>query len=482
MNNNINQIDNKKIWIKFAIMILLTVGIGCLPPFGNITPMGMKILGVFVGTLFGWLTVDFIIASMVGLMFLGLTGYGSIQSVFNAGFGDTTVVQMSMSFFLVAFLNYVDLTGALAGWLLTRKFSEGKPWLLIGVIFVVAFIIGAVNAFASMLLLWSVMYKVTEKVGIEKKSQLIAYILVGIVFFAGNGGYLFPWKGGSIMFSGTVLEAIGVIPQTEWYFALIFSHIAFLILFLIMGKVLRLDVSPLKNENIFGDLKGQKWTRQQKIGLCLYTFVIVFLTIPDFLPDSALKATWRSFGIIGATVIVLAAGYIISVDGKRLLDNPAQACKDGMMWDIFFMIAATMPIGAALRSEDAGIISTVVPVVMNMMGDMSWVMFIIVTAIVLGLLTQVSHNLIIAMVIFPVFSKICLDMGGDPVLWFFVNFWAIMAAYTTPAASGYAAVMHGNKDWISSKQAYGFGFSTLVVSWLGSFLFLIPIWLLLFSK
>ena len=38
--------------LKFIVMIVLTIGIGMLPPFGGITPMGMKILGVFIGKLF----------------------------------------------------------------------------------------------------------------------------------------------------------------------------------------------------------------------------------------------------------------------------------------------------------------------------------------------------------------------------------------------------------------------------------------------
>lgn len=473
--------SNTKIWIHFCIMVALIVIIGQLPCFGSVTPMGMKILGVFIGTLYGWLTIDFIISSIVGMLFLGLSGYGTVQEVFCAGFSDSTVVMMTMSFFLVAFLNHVDLTGALAGWLLTRKFSEGKPWLIITMVFAIAFILGAISSFASMLLLWAVMYKVADKLDLKKRSLIMAYILCGIVFFAGNGGYLFPFKGGSIMFSGTIKEVAGTIPNLEWYFAVIWSHLAFLILYVFMGRfVLRLHAEAFRRPDVFKELKGQKWTKQQKWGLYANIFLIIFLTVPDFLPASSLKTVWSSFGIIGATVIILAAGYLISVDGERLLKNPIEACKDGMMWDVFFMIAATMPIGAALRADEAGIMSTVVPFIMGLTGDMSWIVFTVICAIVLGLLTQVSHNLIIAMVIFPTFSGICVNMGGDPILWFFVNFWAIMAAYTTPAGSGFSAVMHGNTEWLTTKQAYGLGFSTLVVTWIGSFVFLIPAWLLLF--
>lgn len=49
---------NLKYYIKLAVYLLITFGIGYLPPFGAITPFGMKILGVFVGTIYGWIVFE----------------------------------------------------------------------------------------------------------------------------------------------------------------------------------------------------------------------------------------------------------------------------------------------------------------------------------------------------------------------------------------------------------------------------------------
>lgn len=40
-----------KKYMHFAIMIFLTIGIGFINPVGQITEIGMKVLGVFVGVL-----------------------------------------------------------------------------------------------------------------------------------------------------------------------------------------------------------------------------------------------------------------------------------------------------------------------------------------------------------------------------------------------------------------------------------------------
>lgn len=474
--------DNMKIAIKVAIMLLVTFGVGYLPPFGDITPFGMKVLGAFLGTLFGWLTLDFIVSSFVGLLALGIAGWaGGISGTMAQGFSDSTVVLMVFSFILVAGLNKVDLTGALAAWLLTRKFAQGKPYVILAVIMAAAFLIGAVSSFASMLLLWNIMYKIADKVGLEKRSNLMAYMLTGIVLFAGNGGYLFPWKGGSIMFASP-LTGLGVtIPQVQWYSIVIVSTIAFIAFWILLAFVMRLDVSGFKNEDLFTEFEGFKWSKEQLWGLGMFAFVILFLTIPEFLPATPFVKLWKSIGIIGVTIIIVTVGYVVSVNGKRLFTNIAELCKEGMMWDVWIMIIATMPLSAAMKSADTGIITTAINFAMGLFGDMHWILFTIVCAVVTGLLTQVTHNIVIALVMFPPLAQMCINMGGSPILWWFVNFWAIVAAYTTPAASGYAAILHGNTEWLSPKQAYGFGFGTLVISWLGSFLVLIPFYLLFFN-
>ena len=44
---------SSKYWIHCAIMFIITFGIGALPPFGgDITPLGMDVLGVFLGVLY----------------------------------------------------------------------------------------------------------------------------------------------------------------------------------------------------------------------------------------------------------------------------------------------------------------------------------------------------------------------------------------------------------------------------------------------
>lgn len=466
--------------IKFIIMLALMIGIGMLPPFGDITPMGMKILGVFIGTLFGWMVLDFVVSSTVGLVFLGLSGYTTVLGAFQAGFSDMVVLNMIIGFAFAALLNEINLTGALASWLLSMRFVIGHPWRIIGLLFFSAWFVAAfADTLPAILVFWSIAYKISDEVGIKRRSKDIGYLIVGIIFFAAMGAYMFPFKPGVLAFSGGYTAVMGEIPQGKWYFGFIILSVLLMLFYLLMGKLVRVDEKKL-NVDLATFTARAEWGKKEKWGLVFMIFFILFMAIPGFLPTTIpLAVTWKGLGIIGTTVIVVAAAYLITVDGKPLIENPAKLWVSGVNWDLIFMIAATMPIGAAIRSDEGGIITTVLTWLESAIGGMNWILFTIICMVALGLLTQVSHNLIIAAVLFPVFAPMCAEMGGDPVLWFFINFFAINASFTTPAASGWSAMMHSNGEWISVKEAYGFGFSTLVVTWLAC-LVVIPLWTIVF--
>ena len=46
--------EDKKFYIVVAITALIMYGFGFLPTFGQVSPQGMKILGIFLGCIFAW--------------------------------------------------------------------------------------------------------------------------------------------------------------------------------------------------------------------------------------------------------------------------------------------------------------------------------------------------------------------------------------------------------------------------------------------
>lgn len=165
MSNSIAQEKNKNTayYIHSAIFIILLFTIGFLPPIGGITPLGMKVLGVFIGVIYGWIFVGFIWPSILGMIALSLTGYDTVVGVFGAAFGNNIVLQCFATFVFVATLDQCNLTTYIANWCVTRKICRGKPWVLTAFIFLASFLVLAVSTFMVVLLFYGTFFMASVK-------------------------------------------------------------------------------------------------------------------------------------------------------------------------------------------------------------------------------------------------------------------------------------------------------------------------------
>ncbi|MHC1745711.1 MAG: hypothetical protein AB9895_01045 [Negativicutes bacterium] len=68
---------NRRLYVlhPFFICVSIMFGFGFLAPVEPLTVMGMKIIGIFLGLLYGWMFVGLIWPSLIGLLALPLCGY-----------------------------------------------------------------------------------------------------------------------------------------------------------------------------------------------------------------------------------------------------------------------------------------------------------------------------------------------------------------------------------------------------------------------
>ena len=144
-------------FIHYVIMLIL-VACGWLLPAGEvITPMGMKAIGIFAGLIYGWIFIDLIWPSLLGLVLLSFTGYGSLTDVFGEGFGSEIVLLIIFFSVFTKWLEDIGLTNSIAQWMLSRKFLAGKPYLFLFVIFLVTYVVSAcVGIYATIFLIWGI--------------------------------------------------------------------------------------------------------------------------------------------------------------------------------------------------------------------------------------------------------------------------------------------------------------------------------------
>ena len=136
--------DRKRL-IHFIIMFVLTIGIGFLAPFGQITELGMKVLGIFTGVLYGWIFIDLIWPSIFGFVALGCVGLFTAQSAFAAGIGNVQTIMILMTMVFAGAMEEAGLTGFMADWALKRKIIRKNPWFLLIGIIVISYVMGVLG-------------------------------------------------------------------------------------------------------------------------------------------------------------------------------------------------------------------------------------------------------------------------------------------------------------------------------------------------
>lgn len=220
--------------LHVVIMLLLMVGGQFLPTIGTITPLGMKILGIFFGTVYGWSTLGMIWPSFISLTFLSTLPDTGAIATFKTGFGDRVTVAV---FFLLLFgelVTKVGLSKYIADWCVRRKFVQGKPFgLLIMFCFAGAVISACVNVFAAIILMLSVYYSFCKEVGLRLGDRYARYSLVAIIYVATMAGDIFPFMGTSVLVVG-IQERVLSMPVPYVQFAL--AQIALVI----MGSIIYL--------------------------------------------------------------------------------------------------------------------------------------------------------------------------------------------------------------------------------------------------
>ena len=236
--------------------------------------------------------------------------------------------------------------------------------------------------------------------------------------------------------------------------------------YLILLFIIRPDLSKFKNEeskDIFAKYRGVKMTWDQKWGFGFLVAYIVLLTLPNVLPDD-----WALLGVIGKLEGVLGTSIFLAVlatlirrkDGKTYYDL-AKGSTEHISWHVMWMIIATIPLANAFQADECGILPTVMGFLQPLLGNMNPILYAICCMILVGVVTQVVHNLVLAIVFVPIFCNMMISMGGNPFLVYILVYWGLNLSFTTPAASMNAVIMHGNEH-VDTKWAYGSGAIILV--------------------
>ncbi len=450
---------NTAYYINSIICVAIMCFFGLLPsPVETISPLGMRILGIFIGLIYGWIFVDLIWPSFLSFVMLGFTGLMTVNEAFIAGMGSVLYLQLFMLFLVAAYFDKCGLTTYIAEWFVSRKINVGRPWVFTFMLFLCVIVMSCtVGYVAGVLILWTIFYKVCAIYGFKKGDTYVGFIVGGLMYVGVMSTILFPFTSFGIIVQGLVRQGVGTdlaLPVGPWLFintlivfALIFAYMAF-------GKfILKIDLSVMKTDSDdFINLREKKMTHKQRVGF-IYLIIFMVMLMGGTIFPQPLKGIFANIGVLGTCVLCIV-GMVFIRDENGFNKITINDLKVGISWETLILMAATMPLATALESEEAGIVGTIVTWLTQTFAGYSQVVFLIAVIIIFGLLTQVVHNMVLLVIFTPVLCQTCVGLGISPWLFAILITLALQTAVATPAASCQAAMVFANTDWITTKQAY----------------------------
>ena len=189
---NLTPIKVIHILISLAIMVCFKF----VPAAEPLTPLGVEVIGIFLGMLYGWLIAnDSFWPSIFGLLFLGLSSYSTVPAVLRDGFGNSTVLLL---FFFFAFTNIISAAGIteyIARWIVSRKVVQGRPYLLTLMIFLaMCALVIMVSCAAATMVIFPLIKEICRLYGVKPGSKWASITLVGTICVGCSFYMLLPFK------------------------------------------------------------------------------------------------------------------------------------------------------------------------------------------------------------------------------------------------------------------------------------------------
>ncbi len=456
-------VDKKKdlFYVHVIITVLFMFGFGFLPAPEPVTPVGMKMVGVFLGLIYGWTFSGLAWPSLLAFVALSAQGCVPMKELLVAGFAnDTFLVLLFVSIF-AATLEQEGVSKYLANWCITRKILQGRPWLLLfGLLLASLLVSGFTNAMVAMLIVWSIFYNICRQIGVKPYEKFSTLIVLGVSIAAILGTCLFPFRTAVLVGIGAYQSLTG--NTIDFLSSMLFLIPVILVVLtaylLICRFVFRVDVTPLKTVNLdFLDAEDLVLTKRQKIVLAFLGIFIVLAVMPSVLPQEfILTQVLKNITTVGIVMFLLVIMLWMKVDQKPLIQFSVLA-KGGIMWDIMIIFAIVLPLSSLLMGDNTGVKAFLVNGLQPLFSGVSPLIFMIIVLAIPTVLTNFANNMVVGIIFLQLICTLAgpLGVSAEPLVLSLMV--CSNLAFLTPAASAPAAMLFGNTEWIKPKDVYIMG-------------------------
>ena len=442
-------------YVHIAITLLLMFGFGYLPTFSTLTPVGMKLLGVFLGVVYGYSTCEVIWPSLFAFIAFGLSGYVDMNAGIASMMGGSTVFQIITQYFTAGAIVIYGFGKWFVRWSLSQKLFKGKPlfytWCFMFIFMWTSIVISQIPM---ALLLYAVWSDIADSCGYEKNSTLRYYGFGGILLSLMMGGAMIPYKSWMLGLANTWAQVTGGAINLGFMFLItaICGTIIITAYVFLGAKLFKVDFSIMEGFDVekLGEESKHLRPRTKRIlvvyliTMLLAIFAGTFLNNPlsDFLNNTL--TTGGLYCVCSAILMVIPSG---EGDGQAAINfNDIKHSDSAVSWPVILMCAVTIPLATALTNEATGVLPWLTGLFTPIFEGRSPIFILIFTIVVMLILTNVGSNIAFGGAMIPVVSPFVIASGMNPVVAGAALIWTANMGLVLPGASAPASIFHGRSE------------------------------------
>ena len=353
MSSALTTSKNTKYYINSVICILLMLLGQLLPAMGQVTELGMHVLAIYAGLLYGWSTVGLIWPSFFGLIVLGFSGYDKVANLITSGFGNGTNVYIMLICIFSYFVTSSGVSDIIVKAIITRKFAKGKPWVISWLFLTAAYVTALlISMTPAAIFVWGILCKYCQEIGYKKSDKYPVMMIVGVAQAALMGYSVVPYHMPAATLVGMAEESGANVTMLGQFLTKLGTSGIILALLTVLAFFKKQDGTPFV-DMIEGTRKGVAWP----VFYCL----VIGMTIATALgsEDLGIKAQILYtlspvLGSSGARILLLTIAVTVILIATNFMGNYSCAV---IMYTVCIQFAAALGISAGLLACLLGVLA-----------------------------------------------------------------------------------------------------------------------------
>ncbi|OFW35509.1 MAG: hypothetical protein A3J28_07495 [Acidobacteria bacterium RIFCSPLOWO2_12_FULL_60_22] len=342
------------------------------PPLNQVTPVGMRTLGIFLWTVVWWVTepIPIPVTSLFSLALLVLCGVLTVEGAF--GYWANWVNIFFIGAFIIAHAMTVHgLPRRLAYRMMASRFLGGNPWRLLLVFGIGPALLSAVlSNVATTLIFVAIALGVSETLQFPPEGRFGEALFISIAWGAGMGGIITPvgTPPNSIVI-GMISRQFGYrVGFLQWTLVgLPIAILGLLAMYLVIRYVIRPQLGGWKISTTFVQEELGKLgplNRGEKIAAGALVCAIVLWAAPDMVPlflaggRTHPASVWlaRHLDWSVSAILVATSLFLIPVDWKnrKFVMTWGEAVQ-GIDWGTLSLIASALALGNVIADRKLGL-------------------------------------------------------------------------------------------------------------------------------